>query len=65
MRSNGLTNEERHEMKPSPISSWRLEPGHFPESTSRRAQAAPASQDIHRGFGVPSQKDSAQNSLTT
>jgi len=46
-------NEERLELKPSPISSWRLETGNFLESTSRHAHAAAESQDIGASVSLP------------
>ena len=53
MRSDVLTPEERLGMKPSPISSWRLRSGIFPEASSRRAQAATASQDLGAPVSPP------------
>ena len=53
LRSDVLTPEERLEMKPSPVSSWILENGKYPESSSRHAQAADASQNMGASVSIP------------
>jgi hypothetical protein len=55
LRSNVLTNEERMELKPPPLSSWGFDSGLFPESTSRHAQAAVGSQELGASMSVPVQ----------
>jgi hypothetical protein len=53
--SNVLTNEERMELKPLPLSSWCFDSGLFPESTSQHAQAAAGSQELGASMSVPVQ----------
>jgi hypothetical protein len=55
LSSNVLTNEERMELKPPPLSSWRFDSGLFPKSTSRHVQAAAGSQELGASMSMPMQ----------
>jgi hypothetical protein len=55
LHSNVLTNEERMELKPLPLSSWRFDSGLFPKSTSQHVQAAVGSQELGASMSMPVQ----------